>query len=110
MAAAVKPELFDIYLPRPATLVDKRTLTEHETFFRFEMDNKTELAYQPGQFLEISIPGTGEAATQVQEPPRGVLRQLEKGFLQLDRVIDRVRSQHQVAIEEIDIIPAHSLE
>ena len=69
MTTAPDRGLFDIYLPRPATLTARQAMTEHETFFRFEMDGGVELAYRPGQFLEISIPGTGECPISISSSP-----------------------------------------
>jgi len=59
----------DIYLPQPATLKEKLPLTPHETFFRFEMDGQVQLAYRPGQFMQISIPGIGECPISITSTP-----------------------------------------
>jgi len=59
----------DIYLPQPATLKEKQQLTPHETFFRFEMDGEVRLAYKPGQFMEISMPGIGECPISITSAP-----------------------------------------
>jgi len=62
-------ELLDVYLPRPARLLEKRRLTPHETWFHFEMDEAVALGYWPGQFLEISIPGIGECPISISSAP-----------------------------------------
>lgn len=59
----------DIYLPQPATLLEKRAMTGHESFFHFAMDAGVELTYQPGQFLEISVPGMGECPISITSSP-----------------------------------------
>lgn len=46
-----------IYLPEPATLLDVRTLTATEEFFKIRFDQEREADYMPGQFIEISLPG-----------------------------------------------------
>jgi len=59
----------DIYLPHPATLKEKVLLTPHETFFRFEMDEQVQLAYRPGQFMQISMLGIGECPISITSAP-----------------------------------------
>ncbi|HEC17626.1 MAG TPA: oxidoreductase [Sedimenticola sp.] len=66
---APRPDETDIYLPRPATLIETESLTAHERFFRFEMDAGVELSYRPGQFLEISMPGFGECPISISSAP-----------------------------------------
>jgi len=38
-------------------------LTETEMFFEIELDDKKSLCHKPGQFVEVSIFGIGEAPT-----------------------------------------------
>ena len=63
------PDPVDIYLPRPATLIETKSLTEHERFFCFEMNGDIALSYRPGQFLEISMPGFGECPISISSAP-----------------------------------------
>lgn len=44
----------------------------------------------PGSSGLLSISGAAESKTHALEPPKGLLRGLEKGFLYLDRVLERV--------------------
>ncbi|MHB1682217.1 MAG: 4Fe-4S dicluster domain-containing protein [Bacilli bacterium] len=71
-----KAELFpegipseDIYVPQAATLVQTRPLTEWETFYEIRLDSGLELGHEPGQFVEISLPGLGEAPISVSSSP-----------------------------------------
>lgn len=57
-----------IYLPEAATLIKKKEMTSIDSFFEFELKNRS-LGHLPGQFLEISIPGIGEAPISVSSPP-----------------------------------------
>ncbi|MCP5106902.1 MAG: oxidoreductase [bacterium] len=57
-----------IYLPEVATLKEKRTMTPVDTFFEFELKDRS-LGHLPGQFAEISIPGIGEAPISISSPP-----------------------------------------
>jgi NAD(P)H-flavin reductase len=57
-----------IYLPEVATLTKKRVMTPFDTFFEFELKDRS-LGHKPGQFVEISIPGIGEAPISVSSAP-----------------------------------------
>lgn len=59
----------DIYIPEPATLLSKKPLTGYETFYEFKLDSGRELGHGPGQFLEISLPGIGEAPISISSSP-----------------------------------------
>jgi len=57
-----------VYLPEVATLTKKIMMTPFDTFFEFELKNRP-FGHKPGQFVEISIPGIGEAPISVTSPP-----------------------------------------
>lgn len=63
------PRTFSPYVPRSATLVSKKTLSELVTLFEFSQDNGRPLAHKPGQFIEVSIFGVGEAPFSVSSAP-----------------------------------------
>ncbi|MFO7818575.1 MAG: FAD/NAD(P)-binding protein [Thermodesulfobacteriota bacterium] len=60
---------FSPYVPRVATLVSKRELSDFVTLFEFAQDNGWPLAHRPGQFIQLSIYGVGEAPFSVSSPP-----------------------------------------
>jgi NAD(P)H-flavin reductase len=60
---------FSPYVPRPATLVAKKQLSDYVTLFTFEQDNGKPLAHKPGQFIQLSIYGVGEAPFSISSPP-----------------------------------------
>ena len=60
-----------LHVPRPATLKRVEKLTELETFFEIELDDGLPLGHQPGQFVEISVMGFGEAPISVSSAPNG---------------------------------------
>ncbi len=66
------------YLPRIAKIVEIRNFTEHEKFFRFEFADGGAIEYKAGQFMEVSIPGVGEAPISICSLPgaRGELEML----------------------------------
>jgi NAD(P)H-flavin reductase len=59
----------DIFLPEPATLAQKRAFTAMETFFEFKLDSGKSLGHKPGQFVEVSLAGIGEAPISVSSAP-----------------------------------------
>jgi len=58
------------YVPRPATLVAKKALSDNVTLFEFAQDSGKPLAHRPGQFIEVSVYGVGEAPFSVSSPPQ----------------------------------------
>ena len=59
----------DIYLPLPATVSEVQPMTKIENFFSCRLDSGEELGHMPGQFVEVSIPGIGEAPISVSSSP-----------------------------------------
>ena len=59
----------DMYLPEMATVVKNEQMTEMERFFEFKLDSGKDLGHMPGQFVEISIPGVGEAPISISSSP-----------------------------------------
>lgn len=59
----------DIYLPLPATVSKVQPMTKLESFFSCRLDSGEELGHMPGQFVEVSIPGIGEAPISVSSSP-----------------------------------------
>ncbi len=60
------------YLPDLAKLVKKEKMTEKETFFEFEfLDEQLRdtFTYKPGQFVQMSILGIGEAPFSISSTP-----------------------------------------
>lgn len=57
-----------IYLPEVATLIKKKTMTAFDSFFEFQLKDRS-LGHLPGQFAEISIPGIGEAPISISSAP-----------------------------------------
>jgi NAD(P)H-flavin reductase len=59
----------DIYLPEPATVVRNEPATATERFFEVRLDSGRPLGHMPGQFVELSVPGIGEAPISVSSAP-----------------------------------------
>jgi sulfite reductase subunit B len=58
-----------IHLPRIANLVRVETLSDKEKVFEFKFADGKELGQKPGQFVEVSIFGVGEAPISVSSSP-----------------------------------------
>ncbi|MCU4719713.1 FAD/NAD(P)-binding protein [Halapricum hydrolyticum] len=57
------------YEPEEATLVAKTTFNEIDTVFEFELEDRDELGHVPGQFVQVFVPGVGEAPFSVSSSP-----------------------------------------
>ncbi len=66
-AAQVQPT--SIYLPILAEIVRTEQLTKMEKLFEIKLQNDQELGHQPGQFVEVSLFGIGEAPISVSSSP-----------------------------------------
>lgn len=60
-----------IYLPSVAEIVESKRLTEKEKFFRIRISNRDIFEYTPGQFVEVSVFGVGEAPISITSSPDG---------------------------------------
>jgi sulfhydrogenase subunit gamma (sulfur reductase) len=77
-------EMKNIYAPEMADLVKVQKMTELETFFDVKLPGGRELGHAPGQFVQVSMFGIGEAPISVSSSP------LHKGSFQM--VVRRVGS------------------
>jgi sulfite reductase subunit B len=59
----------DIYLPYPVTVSKVEPITKFESFFSCKLDSGNELGHLPGQFVEVSLPGIGEAPISISSSP-----------------------------------------
>jgi sulfhydrogenase subunit gamma (sulfur reductase) len=58
-----------LYLPQPARIVATRQLTALEKLFTLELPDGLSLGHQPGQFVELSVLGVGEAPISITSSP-----------------------------------------
>lgn len=58
-----------LYQPKIATLNKVQKLTSLDSLFEFKLDDGTKLNHQPGQFVEISVFGVGEAPISITSSP-----------------------------------------
>jgi sulfhydrogenase subunit gamma (sulfur reductase) len=57
------------YIPRPCRLLEVQQLTPQEKLFRLRLEDGGELRHQPGQFVQVSIPGLTEAPISLASSP-----------------------------------------
>jgi len=58
-----------LYVPQPAEIIKVVNFTELEKLFELKFLNGKELGHKPGQFVEVSILGYGEAPISVSSSP-----------------------------------------
>jgi len=58
-----------IYLPHLAELIRIQPIADNEKLFEFKLRDGKELGYKPGQFVELSIFGIGEAPISISSSP-----------------------------------------
>lgn len=58
-----------LYAPEPATIVRTKQLTELERLFEIKFADGRDLGHQPGQFVQVSVFGYGEAPISVSSSP-----------------------------------------
>ena len=58
----------DIYLPAPATVKKLKMLNQTEIYMHIACDDQP-LDYKPGQFVEVSLAGIGEAPISISSSP-----------------------------------------
>jgi NAD(P)H-flavin reductase/NAD-dependent dihydropyrimidine dehydrogenase PreA subunit len=57
------------YVPRLSTINKKELMTSNETLFELRLDDGSELGHKPGQFVEVSVFGVGEAPISLSSSP-----------------------------------------
>lgn len=77
-------EAKNIYVPEIAQVVRVEKMTEIETFFEVKLPGGRDLGHQPGQFVQVSLFGIGEAPISICSSP------LKKGSFEM--VVRRVGS------------------
>lgn len=75
----------NIYYPREATITDIRDETPDIKTFHFELNEK--LTFKPGQFMQLTVPGIGEAPFTPSSHP-GEVEEMEITILRTGRVTD----------------------
>ncbi len=61
----------NLYVPRPARIVRTVEQTPTEKLFELQLEGGEKLDFQPGQFVQVFVPGIGEAPISLASSPRG---------------------------------------
>ncbi|MBD3262868.1 hypothetical protein GF374_00635 [Candidatus Woesearchaeota archaeon] len=64
------PDKGTIHIPRSATIKNINKLTDRETLIEIKLDDNKSLGHSPGQFVEVSVLGIGEAPISISSPPK----------------------------------------
>ena len=62
-------ELDSIYAPMPARIAAVQKITEMENLYTIELPHKYRIRHRPGQFVQLSILGVGEAPISISSSP-----------------------------------------
>ncbi|MGQ9731507.1 MAG: FAD/NAD(P)-binding protein [Candidatus Zipacnadales bacterium] len=62
-------EAQDLYLPEFATVLEAKPMTATERYLKVALDSGQSLGHKPGQFVEVSIIGIGEAPISISSAP-----------------------------------------
>ena len=69
MPSTCSTQRSSIYAPRLCRLLEVSDLTPQEKLFRLQLEDGSVLNHQPGQFVQVSIPGLTEAPISVASSP-----------------------------------------
>jgi sulfite reductase subunit B len=58
-----------IYAPVMATIIEVQEMTEYEKLFTIQLPNGMQLNHRPGQFVNVSVLGVGEAPISITSSP-----------------------------------------
>lgn len=58
-----------LYSPRPAVIIKAKQMTANEKFFEIRFEDGGSLGHQPGQFVQLSMFGIGEAPISISSSP-----------------------------------------
>lgn len=92
--------LNDIYQPQMATVLKSEPMTALERFFEFKLDSGKELGHMPGQFVEVSILGVGEAPISISSSPtqKGSFQMVVRNVGNVTRAMHSLKPGDKVGI------------
>ena len=65
----LQPKNEQLYVPEKATITKIERFTATEKFFALELESGKSLGHVPGQFVQVSMVGIGEAPISISSPP-----------------------------------------
>ncbi len=90
----------DLYRPEPAVVVRLDRLTEQELLLELRLESGRDLGHRPGQFVEVSVAGAGEAPLSVSSSPtrRGSFELVVRRVGTLTNALHRLAAGDRVGI------------
>lgn len=90
----------DLYLPVMAEITGIETMTELETLYEATLPDGAELGHMPGQFVEVSLFGVGEAPFSISSSPtrRGTFEMGIRRVGMLTEVMGRMQPGEKIGI------------
>ncbi|MCE7945927.1 MAG: oxidoreductase [Chloroflexi bacterium CFX4] len=90
-----------IYMPTPARITAVKTFTPTEKFFKIALPSGFSLAHRPGQFVEVSVFGVGEAPISICSAPsrsNGTFEMCVRAVGKLTDALHRLAAGSTIAI------------
>lgn len=87
-----------LYLPKKAKIIKIEPLTATEKLYEIEIEGKKPLGHKPGQFVEVSVFGVGEAPISVSSSPTRLPKSFELGIRKVGNVTNAI---HNMRIGDI---------
>ena len=90
----------DLYLPVMAEITGVRPMTDLETLYEITLPDGAELGHRPGQFVEVSLFGVGEAPFSISSSPtrRGVFEMGVRKVGMLTEMMGRMQPGEKLGI------------
>ena len=88
------------YELKPAKILNTRKMTSTEKYFEISLLGSEELGHQPGQFVEVSLLGVGEAPISVSSSPtkKGAFELCVRAAGKVTRALHRLEAGAEVGI------------
>ena len=93
-------EMKTIYAPEISDIVRVEKMTEIETFFEVRLPGGRDLGHQPGQFVQVSLFGIGEAPISICSSPlkRGSFEMVVRRVGNVTEALHRVKAGDRIGI------------
>jgi sulfhydrogenase subunit gamma (sulfur reductase) len=93
-------EARSIYVPEIAEVVRVQKMTETETFFEVKLPGGRDLGHQPGQFVQVSLFGIGEAPISICSSPlkKGTFEMVVRRIGNVTEALHRLEAGAKVGI------------
>jgi sulfhydrogenase subunit gamma (sulfur reductase) len=93
-------ELTNIYVPQIGEIVHAETLTQIENYYEVRLPGGKDLGHQPGQFVQVSLFGIGEAPISICSSPlhKGAFEMVVRRVGNVTEAIHRLKPGDKIGI------------